>query len=33
VVDALRYAISDLQPADQEAILGGNAIREYGLPV
>ena len=33
VVDALRYAISDLKPAEQEAILGGNAIREYGLPV
>jgi L-fuconolactonase len=33
VVDALRYAVSDLKPADQEAIFGGNAIREYGLPV
>ena len=33
VIDALKYAIRDLKPAEQEAILGGNAIREYGLPV
>ena len=33
VVEALRYAVSDLKPADQEAIFGGNAVRVYGLPV
>jgi hypothetical protein len=34
-VDVTRVAsaTSDLEPAEQEAIFGGNAIREYGLPV
>jgi L-fucono-1,5-lactonase len=31
VIEALRYAVSDLNPNDQEAIFGGNAIRVYGL--
>jgi L-fuconolactonase len=33
VVDALRATVSDLKPADQQAIFGGNAIRVYGLSV
>jgi L-fuconolactonase len=31
VFGALRYAIKDLSASEQEAILGGNAIRIYGL--
>jgi L-fuconolactonase len=31
VVDALRYAVSDLKQADRDAVFGGNAVRVYGL--
>jgi L-fuconolactonase len=31
VVEALRYAVSDLKPADRDAVFGGNALRVYGL--
>lgn len=31
VVQALRYAISDLEPAATDAVFGGNAARIYGL--
>jgi L-fuconolactonase len=33
VVDALREMVSDLKPADRDAIFGGNAIRVYRLSV
>jgi L-fuconolactonase len=31
VVDALRFAVSELSPAQRDAVFGGNAIRVYGL--
>jgi L-fuconolactonase len=31
VVDALRYSVSDLNPAERDAVFGGNAIRLYRL--
>ncbi len=31
VVQTLRYAISDLSPAERDAVFGGNATRVYGL--
>ena len=31
VVEAMKYSMSDLDPPDQEAVFGGNAIRVYGL--
>lgn len=31
VVDALRFALSELGEADRDAVFGGNAIRTYGL--
>lgn len=31
VVEALRYATSDLMPAEKDAVFGGNAVRVYGL--
>jgi L-fuconolactonase len=31
VVDALRYSVSDLKPAERDAVFGGNAIRVYRL--
>jgi L-fuconolactonase len=31
VVDALRYSVSDLEPAERDAVFGGNAIRVYRL--
>jgi L-fuconolactonase len=33
VVDALRYAVSDLNQVDRDAVFGGNAIRVYRLKV
>jgi predicted TIM-barrel fold metal-dependent hydrolase len=27
------YALADISPADREAVLGGNAVRVYGLTV
>jgi L-fuconolactonase len=31
VVDALQYSVSDLKPAERDAVFGGNAIRVYRL--
>ncbi|MDQ6720454.1 MAG: amidohydrolase family protein [Candidatus Dormibacteraeota bacterium] len=31
VLEAMKYSMSDLEPPDQEAVFGGNAIRVYGL--
>jgi len=31
VVEALRYAVSDLKREERDAVFGGNAIRVYGL--
>jgi L-fuconolactonase len=31
VMQALRYATSDLSPSDKDAVFGGNAVRVYGL--
>jgi L-fuconolactonase len=31
VIDALRFAVSELSPAQRDAVFGGNAIRVYGL--
>ena len=33
VVDALRFAIRELDPAERDAVFGGNASRVYGLPL
>jgi predicted TIM-barrel fold metal-dependent hydrolase len=31
VVDALRFAVSELSAAQRDAVFGGNAIRVYDL--
>jgi L-fuconolactonase len=33
VVDALRFAIRELDPAERDTVFGGNARRVYGLPL
>jgi L-fuconolactonase len=33
VVESLKSTISDLSPGHRDAVLGGNAVRTYGLPV